>query len=194
MDRAMRPAWCERSLWWRSATIEAALSDLDELAGRYPADREVWKTRARLLLRTGAARRAMADAETALRVDPEDASACWVLMIAAGEAGEADTERRARQCYEAFREDETQRQLARLRRDRSPADDLEAEPIHAPSRQRAVGHSSGSSPNRTPTANSIASKGSTRIFALRSAETTSRYPSVCHRYAASVCSSGSRIE
>ena len=98
----------------------AALADLDELAAHHPNDREVRKTRARLLLRTGAAAKAMADAQAALRVDPEDASACWVLMIAAGEAGDHEAERGARQCYETFREDETQRHLARLRRDRSP--------------------------------------------------------------------------
>lgn len=107
-----------------------ALADLDRLAAIAPRDREVWKARARLHARSGDPQRALADAAEALRIDPEDASACWVQMIAAGEAGRADVEREARRCYEAYREDESQRQLARLRRGADHADDLEADPIH----------------------------------------------------------------
>ncbi|MEZ4429083.1 MAG: multiheme c-type cytochrome [Nannocystaceae bacterium] len=109
---------------------EQALARIRELTQEFPGDRLAHRLHARLSLRTGEDTEAHAAAAAAVRLEPTDTEAWYLIMLAAAALGEEDDEVEAREVYEYLREDETQRALARRRRAADPHDDLEAQPRH----------------------------------------------------------------
>lgn len=107
-----------------------ALAHLRTAAGRFPRDRVVRNQIGRILFLQRHHREAIVEFEAALRVDPEDLTAHYNLMLVYRALGDQVAEKRQETLYSRFKADESAQSLTGAYRRLHPEDNLERQPIH----------------------------------------------------------------
>ncbi len=107
-----------------------ALSHLRAAAERFPRDRVVRNQIGRILFLERRHREAIAEFEKTLRVDPEDLTAHYNLMLCYRALGEAGAEAREETLYTRFKADESSQAITGPYRRLNAEDNLERQPIH----------------------------------------------------------------
>ncbi|MGH9797695.1 MAG: tetratricopeptide repeat protein, partial [Candidatus Polarisedimenticolia bacterium] len=124
---------------------DEALHHLGEAAARFPRDRVVRNQIGRLLFLKRRYREAVAEFEKTLRVDPEDLTAHYNLMLCHRALGETELEKRAETLYVRFKADEDAQAITGDYRRLNPEDNLERQPIHEHAGDRFPGPASPAS-------------------------------------------------
>jgi Tfp pilus assembly protein PilF len=109
---------------------DEALAHLRAAAERFPRDRAVRNQIGRILFLKRRHREAIAEFERTLKVDPEDLTAHYNLMLCYRALGEAEPARRQETLYARFKADEASQALTGAYRRLNPEDNLERQPIH----------------------------------------------------------------
>ena len=109
---------------------ENAITHLRAAAERFPRDRVVRNQLGRVLFLMRRHREAIAEFEQTLRVDPEDLTAHYNLMLCYRGLGETDLEKREEILYARFKADESAQAITGPYRRLRPEDNLERQPIH----------------------------------------------------------------
>jgi tetratricopeptide (TPR) repeat protein len=107
-----------------------ALAHLRTASGAYPRDKVVRDQIGRLLFLQRRHREAIAEFETSLRVDPEDLTAHYNLMLCYRALGDREGERREEVLYARFKADESAQSITGPYRRLNPEDNIERQPIH----------------------------------------------------------------
>ncbi|HEX9427707.1 MAG TPA: tetratricopeptide repeat protein, partial [Candidatus Polarisedimenticolia bacterium] len=107
-----------------------ALAHLRAAAARFPRDRVVRNQIGRILFLQRRHREAIGEFEAALRVDPEDLTAHYNLMLVYRALGDEAAEKREETLYSRFKADESAQSLTGAYRRLHPEDNLERQPIH----------------------------------------------------------------
>jgi Flp pilus assembly protein TadD len=107
-----------------------ALGHLRRAAEQYPRDRVVRNQIGRILFLQRRHAEAVAEFEKTLRVDPEDVTAHYNLMLCYRALGDAAAERREETLYTRFKADESAQAITGPYRRLNPGDNLERQPIH----------------------------------------------------------------
>jgi tetratricopeptide (TPR) repeat protein len=109
---------------------DEALGHLREAAARFPRDRVVRAQIGRLLFLKRQFREAIAEFEQALKVDPEDLTSHYNLMLCYRALGDTEAEKREETLYTRFKADESSQATTGDYRRLNPEDNLERQPIH----------------------------------------------------------------
>jgi tetratricopeptide (TPR) repeat protein len=109
---------------------DEALTHLRAAAARFPRDKVVRAQIGRLLFLQRKMPEAIAEFEQALRVDPEDLTAHYNLMLCYRALGDAEKEKREEALYTRFKADEASQATTGDYRRLNPEDNLERQPIH----------------------------------------------------------------
>ena len=109
---------------------DEALDHLRQAAARFPRDRVVRAQIGRLLFLKRQFREAIAEFEQVLKVDPEDLTAHYNLMLCYRALGDAEREKREETLYTRFKADESAQARTGDYRRLNPEDNLERQPIH----------------------------------------------------------------
>ena len=109
---------------------DEALDHLRAAATRFPRDKVVRAQIGRLLFLKRQFREAIAEFEQALRVDPEDVTSHYNLMLCYRALGETELEKRQETLYTRFKADESAQARTGDYRRLNPEDNLERQPIH----------------------------------------------------------------
>jgi Flp pilus assembly protein TadD len=109
---------------------DEALDHLRQAAARFPRDKVVRNQIGRILFLKRQHREAIAEFEQTLRVDPEDLTAHYNLMLCYRALGEVDAEKREETLYTRFKADESAQALTGAYRRLNPEDNIERQPIH----------------------------------------------------------------
>jgi Tetratricopeptide repeat/Cytochrome c554 and c-prime len=107
-----------------------ALDHLRAAADRFPRDRVVRNQIGRILFLQRRHQEAVAEFETTLRIDPEDLTAHYNLMLCYRALGNEPLERREETLYTRFKADESAQSITGGYRRLNPEDNLERQPIH----------------------------------------------------------------
>jgi tetratricopeptide (TPR) repeat protein len=107
-----------------------ALDHLRQAAAKFPRDRVVRAQIGRLLFLKRQMPQAIAEFEQVLRVDPEDLTAHYNLMLCYRALGDAEKEKREEALYTRFKADEAAQARTGDYRRLNPEDNLERQPIH----------------------------------------------------------------
>ena len=107
-----------------------ALDHLRQAAARFPRDRVVRAQIGRLLFLKRQMPEAIAEFEQVLKVDPEDLTAHYNLMLCYRALGDAEKEKREEALYTRFKADEAAQARTGDYRRLNPEDNLERQPIH----------------------------------------------------------------
>ncbi|HEU4401939.1 MAG TPA: tetratricopeptide repeat protein [Candidatus Polarisedimenticolia bacterium] len=107
-----------------------ALEHLRAAADRFPRDRVVRNQIGRILFLKRRHAEAIAEFERTLRIDPEDLTAHYNLMLCYRALGDEADEKRERTLYTRFKADESAQALTGDYRRLNPEDNLERQPIH----------------------------------------------------------------
>ena len=109
---------------------DEALSHLRAAADRFPRDRAVRNQIGRILFLERRHREAIDEFERTLRIDPEDLTAHYNLMLCYRALGDATAETREETLYTRFKADEAAQAITGSYRRLNPEDNLERQPIH----------------------------------------------------------------
>ena len=109
---------------------EEALDHLRAAAGRYPRDRVVRNQIGRILFLQRRHKEAVAEFEQTLRIDPEDLTAHYNLMLCFRALGDEERERTHELLYTRFKADESSQAITGPYLRLHPEDNLERQPIH----------------------------------------------------------------
>jgi tetratricopeptide (TPR) repeat protein len=109
---------------------DEALDHLRAAAARFPRDKVVRAQIGRLLFLKRKMPEAIAEFEQALRVDPEDLTSHYNLMLCYRALGDAGKEKREEALYTRFKADEASQATTGDYRRLNPEDNLERQPIH----------------------------------------------------------------
>jgi len=109
---------------------DEALGHLRSAAARYPRDVEVRNQIGRLLFLARRHTEAIEEFRTALRVNPEDLTAHYNMMLAYRALGDEENERIHESLYVRFKADEASQAITGPYRRENPEDNLERQPIH----------------------------------------------------------------
>ena len=109
---------------------DESLGHLRKAADRFPRDRVVRAQIGRILFLKRQFREAIAEFELALKVDPEDLTSHYNLMLCYRALGDAEMERRHETLYTRFKADESAQARTGDYRRLNPEDNLERQPIH----------------------------------------------------------------
>ena len=109
---------------------DEALKHLRSAAGRYPRDRAVRNQIGRILFLQRRHEQAIEAFEMTLRIDPEDLTAHYNLMLAHRALGRTGREKIHESLYTRFKADESAQALTGDYRRAHPSDNLERQPIH----------------------------------------------------------------
>jgi len=120
-----------------------ALAHLRSASTAYPQDKVVRNQIGRLRFLQRRYREAIDEFETSLRVDPEDLTAHYNLMLCYRALGEREAERREEILYSRFKADESARAIPGPYRRLNPQDNLERQPIHEHANRYAAGDAGG---------------------------------------------------
>ncbi|HXU11778.1 MAG TPA: tetratricopeptide repeat protein, partial [Candidatus Binatia bacterium] len=107
-----------------------ALGHLRAAAARFPRDRVVRNQIGRILFLQRRHVEAIAEFESALRVDPEDLTAHYNLMLCYRALGRDEEEKREEVLYTRFKADESAQAITGPYRRLNAAQNLERQPIH----------------------------------------------------------------
>ena len=107
-----------------------ALDLLRTAAARYPRDRVVRNQIGRILFLKRRHEEAVAEFEKTLRIDPEDLTAHYNLMLCFRALGDEERERVHEALYTRFKADESSQAITGPYRRLHPEDNLERQPIH----------------------------------------------------------------
>jgi len=107
-----------------------ALGHLRAAAARFPRDRVVRNQIGRILFLQRRHEEAIAEFESALRVDPEDLTAHYNLMLCYRALGRSEEEKREEVLYTRFKADESAQAITGPYRRLNAAQNLERQPIH----------------------------------------------------------------
>jgi len=107
-----------------------ALIHLRRAAGQYPRDRVVRNQIGRILFLQRRHEEAIAEFEATLRIDPEDVTAHYNLMLCHRALGNTAAERREETLYTRFKADESAQALTGPYRRLNPGDNIERQAIH----------------------------------------------------------------
>jgi Tfp pilus assembly protein PilF len=117
---------------------DEAIDHLRQAAAQYPRDKVVRDQIGRLLFLKRSHREAIAEFEAVLRVDPEDLTAHYNLMLCYRALGDAAAEKTEEALYTRFKADESAQAITGAYRRLNPEDNLERQPIHEHADQRAA--------------------------------------------------------
>jgi Tfp pilus assembly protein PilF len=109
---------------------DEALDHLRTASERYPRDKVVRNQIGRLLFLKRQFREAIAEFEQSLRVDPEDVTAHYNLMLCYRALGDDGAEKRQEALYARFKADESAQALTGAYRRLNAEDNIERQPIH----------------------------------------------------------------
>jgi tetratricopeptide (TPR) repeat protein len=109
---------------------DEALAHLRDAAARYPRDVVVRNQIGRVLFLQRRHDEAIEEFRQVLRVDPEDLTAHYNMMLTFRALGDADNERVHEALYTRFKADEAAQAITGPYRRRHPEDNLERQPIH----------------------------------------------------------------
>jgi Tfp pilus assembly protein PilF len=109
---------------------DEALEHLRAAAAQYPRDKVVRDQIGRLLFLKRQHREAIAEFEQSLKVDPEDLTAHYNLMLCYRALGDAAAEKREENLYTRFKADESAQAITGAYRRLNAEDNLERQPIH----------------------------------------------------------------
>jgi len=109
---------------------DEALEHLRAAASQYPRDKVVRNQIGRLLFLKRQHREAIAEFEESLRVDPEDVTAHYNLMLCYRALGDEAGEKRQEALYARFKADESAQALTGAYRRLNAEDNIERQPIH----------------------------------------------------------------
>jgi tetratricopeptide (TPR) repeat protein len=109
---------------------DEALEHLRAAAARFPRDKVVRAQIGRLLFLQRKMPEAIAEFEQALKVDPEDLTSHYNLMLCYRALGDAGKEKREEALYTRFKADEAAQATTGDYRRLNPEDNLERQPIH----------------------------------------------------------------
>jgi tetratricopeptide (TPR) repeat protein len=109
---------------------DEALDHLRSAAARFPRDKVVRAQIGRLLFLKRRMPEAIAEFEQALRVDPEDLTSHYNLMLCYRALGDDQKEKREEALYTRFKADESAQATTGDYRRLNPEDNLERQPIH----------------------------------------------------------------
>ncbi len=109
---------------------DEALGHLRAAAARFPRDRVVRDQIGRILFLQRRHEEAIAEFESALRVDPEDLTAHYNLMLCYRALGRGEEEKREEVLYMRFKADESAQAITGPYRRLNAAQNLERQPIH----------------------------------------------------------------
>ncbi|HZM71181.1 MAG TPA: tetratricopeptide repeat protein [Candidatus Cryosericum sp.] len=109
---------------------DEALDHLRAAAERYPRDKVVRNQIGRLLFLKRRFPEAIAEFEQSLRVDPEDVTAHYNLMLCYRALGDEGAEKRQEALYARFKADESAQALTGAYRRLNAEDNIERQPIH----------------------------------------------------------------
>jgi tetratricopeptide (TPR) repeat protein len=107
-----------------------ALPHLRRAADQYPRDRVVRNQIGRILFLQRRHEEAVVEFEATLRIDPEDVTAHYNLMLCYRATGDAGAERREETLYTRFKADESAQALTGPYRRLNPGDNIERQAIH----------------------------------------------------------------
>lgn len=107
-----------------------ALTHLRAAAARFPRDKVVRAQIGRLLFLQRKMTEAISEFEQALRVDPEDLTSHYNLMLCYRALGDTEKEKREEALYTRFKADEASQATTGDYRRLNPEDNLERQPIH----------------------------------------------------------------
>ena len=134
-----------------------ALGHLRAAAARFPRDRVVRNQIGRILFLQRRHEEAIAEFESALRVDPEDLTAHYNLMLCYRALGRSEEEKREETLYARFKADESAQAITGPYRRLNAAQNLERQPIHehpnhyAPAEPQTADRAAGAGPTGTGT-------------------------------------------
>ena len=109
---------------------DEALEHLRAAAAQYPRDKVVRDQIGRLLFLKRKHHEAIAEFEQSLKVDPEDLTAHYNLMLCYRALGDAAAEKREENLYTRFKADESAQAITGAYRRLNAEDNLERQPIH----------------------------------------------------------------
>jgi Tfp pilus assembly protein PilF len=109
---------------------DEALRHLRRASGQYPRDRVVLNTIGRILFLKRQYREAVSSFERVLRIDPEDLTAHYNLMLCYQGLGETALAERERMLYQRFKADESSQAITGPYRQLHPEDNNERQQIH----------------------------------------------------------------
>jgi tetratricopeptide (TPR) repeat protein len=109
---------------------DEALEHLRTAVEQYPRDKVVRNQIGRLLFLKRRFQEAVAEFEQSLRVDPEDVTAHYNLMLCYRALGDAGAEKRQEALYTRFKADESAQALTGAYRRLNAEDNIERQPIH----------------------------------------------------------------
>jgi len=109
---------------------DEALRNLRAAAERFPRDRVVRNQIGRILFLKRQYRAAIAELENSLRVDPEDLTAHYNLMLCYRALGQEKEEKREETLYTRFKADESAQSITGPYRRLNAEMNLERQPIH----------------------------------------------------------------
>jgi len=109
---------------------DEALKSLRRAADQYPRDRAVRNQMGRILFLQRRHEEAIAEFEATLRIDPEDVTAHYNLMLCFRALGDAGAEKREETLYTRFKADESAQALTGPYRRLNSGDNIERQPIH----------------------------------------------------------------
>ncbi|HEV8700337.1 MAG TPA: tetratricopeptide repeat protein [Candidatus Polarisedimenticolia bacterium] len=130
---------------------DEALGHLRAAAARFPRDRVVRNQIGRILFLQRRHEEAIAEFESALRVDPEDLTAHYNLMLCYRALGRVEEERREEVLYTRFKADESAQAITGAYRRLNAEQNLERQPIHE--------HANRYTPAKLPRADRAAGSG-----------------------------------
>ena len=109
---------------------DEALAHLRRAADQYPRDRIVRNQIGRILFLQRRHEEAVGEFEKTLRIDPEDVTAHYNLMLCFRALGDAGAEKREETLYTRFKADESAQALTGPYRRLNSGDNIERQPIH----------------------------------------------------------------
>jgi tetratricopeptide (TPR) repeat protein len=109
---------------------DGALASLRTVEAKYPRDRVVLNQMARILFLKRQYKEALAVLERVGLVDPEDVQMHYTAMVCWRALGDAGKSAREAALFRRFKADESAQSITARRRQQSPEDNNERQPIH----------------------------------------------------------------
>ena len=109
---------------------DGALASLRTVEAKFPRDRVVLNQMARLLFLQRKYKEALAVLDRVCLIDPEDVQMHYTAMVCARALGDTGRAAREQKLFQRFKADEASQAITAIRRQQSPEDNNERQPIH----------------------------------------------------------------